>query len=126
MTPQNYNTESTTDWDTDSIFDLLGDECARTILSKLSIKEMSAKELANNCNVSLPTIYRRVNALSNHGLINEKTRIGEDGSHYNIYENNFNRMSIEAENGKIKVSVNLEDGKSSSEGIVRYPNSSGK
>jgi len=40
--------------------DTTGDEHARAVLAAISRKSRSAKELAEECDLSLPTVYRRI------------------------------------------------------------------
>jgi len=42
------------------------------ILSAANVRPMSAKELEQICDVSLPTVYRRINVLVECGLLSEQ------------------------------------------------------
>ncbi|MWG33191.1 ArsR/SmtB family transcription factor [Halomarina oriensis] len=57
------------------VLDHLGDDVSRTILAACSADARSVGELAEVCDVSEATIYRRLNRLMNAGLLDERTRI---------------------------------------------------
>ena len=57
------------------------------------------------CDLSLPTIYRRLELLEEHDLVDERTTVAEDGNHYNIYECNFDSTVIQLEDEEYKVRI---------------------
>lgn len=81
----------------EEILDTIGDEKARDILGAISEDPRSAKELAEATDTSLPTVYRRIELLKEHDLINSKTLVADDGNHYEIYESNFDSTVIRLE-----------------------------
>lgn len=87
------------------LFALFDDEYARAILTKTSERPMSAKALSEACDASLPTVYRRLDRLTDLGLVDERTEFGDEGRHYSVYEARFERASIEIEDGELSVSV---------------------
>ncbi len=89
----------------EEILNTIGDEHARTVLAAISRNPRSAKELAEECDLSLPTIYRRLELLQEHDLITERTAVAEDGNHYNIYECNFDSTVITLEDEEYKVRI---------------------
>jgi DNA-binding HxlR family transcriptional regulator len=89
----------------EEILNTIGDEHARTVLAAISRNPRSAKELAEECDLSLPTIYRRLELLQEHDLITERTAVAEDGNHYNIYECNFDSTVITLEDQEYKVRI---------------------
>jgi len=76
------------------ILDVLGDESARDILAILNTEPHSAKELDDACDVSLPTIYRRIETLESHDLVQTRRAIGEDGNRYKVYASNFDSTIV--------------------------------
>lgn len=66
---------------------------------------MSAKTLSEECDASLPTIYRRVERLVDCDLLTEHTRIAEDGHHYSVYEARLQRLTVELDDGDLQISV---------------------
>jgi predicted transcriptional regulator len=83
-----------------TVVSLLDDEYARSILTATSIEPMSAKELSERCDASLPTIYRRVEDLTEAGLLTERTRPRPDGHHYSVYAADLDRLTIDLEDGE--------------------------
>lgn len=68
---------------------------------------MSAQELADHCDTSLPTIYRRINALLEYDLLQEETQIDEDGNHYKTFETNLERIVFEINDGAVDIDIEL-------------------
>lgn len=87
------------------VFALLDDEYARTILTATSIQPMSAKTLSEECDASLPTVYRRTERLAECGLIEERTQLDDDGHHYSVYEARLDRLTVNLEDGELQVTV---------------------
>lgn len=96
------------EWEPESVLDVFGSEYARQILALASVEPMSAEELAEHCDVSLPTIYRRVNALLEYDLLQEETEIDADGAHYKVFETNLKRICFEVEDGGFAIDIELE------------------
>ena len=83
------------DRDVAAISSLLADECARTILTETATKPLSAKELSERCEVSPPTVYRRLDELEEYNLVNEQTHPDAEGHHYNVYTATLDRIVVE-------------------------------
>lgn len=58
-----------------AVLDHLGDEVSRTILAACARETRSVGDLADCCDVSEATIYRRLNDLLGAGLLEERLRI---------------------------------------------------
>jgi DNA-binding transcriptional ArsR family regulator len=89
----------------EDVLDTIGDQHARTVLAAISREPLSAKELAAECDLSLPTIYRRLELLQDHDLVVERTAVAEDGNHYNVYECNFDSTVIRLEDDEYDVRI---------------------
>lgn len=85
--------------------ELLVDEHARAILAATSEATLSAGELAERCDVSRQTVYRRLERLDAAGLVAERTRPREDGGHETVYAATFERATVELDGGSIAVDV---------------------
>lgn len=95
------------EWDPDTVFDIFASETARNILALANMKPMSADELAQYCDTSKPTIYRRINVLLEHDFLtvhNEPTR---DGTQYRTFTTNLHRISFEIKDGGIDIDLQL-------------------
>jgi predicted transcriptional regulator len=95
-------------WDPDDIFDVLASEDVRRILVATSVQPMSARELAEVCDRSLATIYRRVQAMKEYDLLSEEPTVDPDGTQYNEYESDLNEITISVEEGELTVDIDIE------------------
>lgn len=93
------------EWDPEDIFDVLGSELARHILVLASDESRSARQLAERCGASLPTVYRRVDALQEYGLLDEELRIDEQGNKFRLFETRLNRVCFEVDDDGFDVDV---------------------
>jgi DNA-binding transcriptional ArsR family regulator len=89
----------------DPVLDTIGDEYARQILATLGHSAHSAKELAKECDISLPTVYRRLEELDEHDLVTTRTVAGDDGNEYSVYESNFESTLISLEDDEYEVRI---------------------
>jgi predicted transcriptional regulator len=78
----------------EDILDTIGDDYARDILVALRDEPRPAKELAAVCDISLPTVYRRLELLEEHDLVTSTTRVDDSGNEFRRYECNFERTVI--------------------------------
>lgn len=92
-------------WDADTLFDVFERETARKILALTSVEPMSAGALAERTDESEPTIYRRIDALTEYDLLEERTRIDDDGNHYSVYETNLEEVCFHLEDGGFTIDV---------------------
>jgi predicted transcriptional regulator len=63
----------------DALLSVLGDEYACRILRALSREPLRASTLAERCEMSRPTVYRRLDRLESVGLVAARRRVGSDG-----------------------------------------------
>jgi predicted transcriptional regulator len=93
----------------DVVLELLGEERVRQILAATSREPLSAKELSEECDVALSTIYRRVEDMVANDLLVERTRIEADGSHHSVYEANVDHLDIDIEDGTIELGIHVRE-----------------
>ncbi len=93
----------------EDILDTIGDEHARHLLAAISREPRSAKELAEECDLSLPTVYRRIELLEEHDLVKDSTLVADDGNHFKVYESNFESTVITLEEDEYQVRIYRED-----------------
>ncbi len=86
MSTQASNTRSESTSNPAAQLDVLGDDCARTILIATSEGPKTAKELTSRTDSSSATVYRRINNLLESDLLAECVRFDDDGSHTTAYE----------------------------------------
>jgi predicted transcriptional regulator len=93
----------------EKILDTIGDQHARRVLAAISREPKSAKELAEECDLSLPTVYRRIEMLEEYDLVTDRTLVADDGNHYKIYESNFESTVITLEDDEYRVRIYREE-----------------
>lgn len=89
----------------DRLLALLGDDAVRGILAATDERPMSAQTLERHCEASLTTIYRRVEDLLDHELLQSHTKVSADGNHYELYEANVERLDVTLEDGDFDVEL---------------------
>jgi len=98
------NTE-TADVDLATVVGLLDDEHIRSILTATSETPLSATELSERCGVSTSSIYRRLDRLTDAGLIGEQTRPRSDGHHETVYVSRLDRFELTIRDGELNWGV---------------------
>jgi predicted transcriptional regulator len=93
----------------EEILDTIGDQHARRVLATISREPKSAKELAEECDLSLPTVYRRIEMLDEYELVTDRTLVADDGNHYKVYESNFESTVISLEDDEYRVRIYREE-----------------
>lgn len=93
------------EWSVEDLLDTMGDDYARQILAALSHEPRPAKELAEVCDISLPTVYRRLEQLEEQGLVTSHTETDDDGNEFQLYECNFESTVISLDDEEYDVRV---------------------
>jgi predicted transcriptional regulator len=91
-----------------SFLDALGDAEARQLLASVSECPQSAKELATELDLSLPTVYRRLDMLLDCNLVCSRTFVSKNGTHYKVYEASFERATVELDDGGFHIAVEAD------------------
>ncbi|MFB6159701.1 MAG: helix-turn-helix domain-containing protein [Haloferacaceae archaeon] len=99
----------TEDFDPVDVLELLEDEYAREILVTASAEPMSARALSDACDASLPTVYRRVEALEAADLLAVQTLPDEEGHHYKVYSTRVERFAVEIADGSMDAELVLRE-----------------
>lgn len=94
--------------DPDELLELLGDPYVRTILRAASQEPMSAKELSEECDSALSTVYRRVDDLIEYDLLVEQTAMERDGSHHSVYATRLDLLTVRVANGEFDMALEVE------------------
>lgn len=95
--------------DVEAVADVLEDDCARCILVRAYTEPMSASALAERCDVSEPTVYRRLETLREHDLLLERTHPDEQGHHYKEYRTNLDRLTVDVTPEGFEVEVSRRE-----------------
>lgn len=109
MSTQASNTRSESTTNPSAQLDVLGDDCARTILVATSDGPKTAKELTKQTDSSSATVYRRINNLLESNLLAECVRFEEDGSHTTAYEATVETLHVQIDSDGIEVSLSRAD-----------------
>jgi predicted transcriptional regulator len=98
------------DHDLADVVALLDDEYVRSILVATSTEPLSAKELGEHCDLSVSSIYRRVDGLRDLDLLEERTRPRSDGHHETVYASVLDRFELTIRDGDLEWTVERTDG----------------
>ncbi len=71
------------------VLEAIGDERTRTVLAAIVRKPGPVNDLIEQLDLSEATIYRRIETLREHDLVEERTLVADDGNHYNVYWSDF-------------------------------------
>jgi predicted transcriptional regulator len=95
--------------DPEALADLLGDECARTILVEAKKEPRSAAELSDCAGVSEPTVYRRLERLSEYDLVTEDIQPVTDGKNYKLYRTELDGIELDLNEDGFEITVSRRD-----------------
>ncbi|ELY88285.1 hypothetical protein C483_16281 [Natrialba hulunbeirensis JCM 10989] len=109
MSTKATNSQTTPTTDPTIQLDVLGDECARTILVATSAGPKTAKELTDRTDSSSATVYRRINNLLESNLLAECVRFESDGSHTTAYEATVEHVEVQIDADGIDVALSAMD-----------------
>lgn len=79
--------------DLQSVLDALDDPDCRTLLRELT-RPMTAQELMDACELTQTTTYRKLDRLSDAGLVDGDTEVRQDGHHTTRYKRAFAGVAI--------------------------------
>lgn len=89
-----------------SLLDVIDDPDCRRILEATSTDAYSATELAEDCDVPLSTLYRKLDHLTDASLLEENLRIRRSGKHVTEYTRRVNAVTVSvATDGGFRVEV---------------------
>lgn len=91
------------------ILELLGDEYVCDILRTLEERPMAARELADACGMSRATVYRRLDRLTDAGLVSARMRFRRDGHHRQRFELVLDELRIAVDEDGIDGRLHLAD-----------------
>jgi len=93
------------DTDPAGVFALLDDEYARSLLAATSHEPMTAPTLSDECEMSLSTVYRRLDDLEACGLVTTEVVPAPDGEHRKRYEARLEQLLVSLEDGTFEVNL---------------------
>lgn len=88
---------------------LLADDCARTILEATAREPQSADALAQQCDASKTTVYRRLEDLEEHDLVEVRRHPDEEGHHFKVYAARLDRAVVTLTQNGLDVSLSRRE-----------------
>jgi len=85
--------------DVQAILHALQDDDCRAVLDATDEAPLSASELADACDLPLSTTYRKLDTLTDVGLLAERTRLCPDGKHASEYVRVVDEVTVDADAG---------------------------
>lgn len=76
------------------VLDLLDDPECRDILDATGDETLSAAELAETCDAALSTLYRKLDRLTDAGLLEERIRVKRSGRHTREYARRLEDVTL--------------------------------
>jgi len=70
---------------------------------------MSAAELTEACAASRATVYRRLDEMTDRGLLVEQTKPDPDGHHRTVYAASLDRAVIDPDDGEFEVTITTRE-----------------
>lgn len=119
--PEDHSIDSSTGQyhrvtDEERIQDLLGafnDPACRDILDATSDGALSANEISDECDLPLSSTYRKLELLTEVGLLEEGTRIRLSGKHTSEYSRKVGDLVLSiTSDGTVELDVSLHDSES--------------
>jgi len=89
------------DADVDSLLGTLEDRDCRAIIEATTGEALSASELSERCNLPLSTTYRKIDRLTDVGVLEERVRLSRSGQHTSEYTLQIDaiQLSVDPESG---------------------------
>jgi hypothetical protein len=94
----------------DALIRALADEYSRKIILGTIDRARSVEELSGTEKIPISTAYRRVNEMSEVGLLAvEKTIITDEGKKFELYRSSFKSVKLQLTQGEIMVDAELNE-----------------
>lgn len=95
------------EWSPSNILDVFGDPIARATLVLANGEPVSVKAVADDLDVSPPTIYRRIDPLVDANLLQESRRIDQNGNQRKVYETLLDEVTFTIEDDSYSVDIKV-------------------
>lgn len=80
--------------DCETVLSALEDPDCRALLEATADRALTAGELTERCDIPRSTTYRKLERLSEAGLLEERVRLSADGKHASEYRRTFDDVTI--------------------------------
>lgn len=91
--------------DSDGLLWMLSDDIARDIVTEISEDALPAREIADNLDISRPTVYRRLNRLEEAGIVQTSLSLDPDGHHRQQFQSTLDEVVVSIDAGQIDVDL---------------------
>ncbi|KAB1197269.1 MULTISPECIES: helix-turn-helix domain-containing protein [Haloferax] len=89
----------------DALFDMLDDEGCRCILEATDETALSASEISEVCDLPLSTTYRKLEPLTETGLLSKSLRISRSGKHTAEYTRAVDDVTVSVSSSGLEVRI---------------------
>jgi DNA-binding transcriptional ArsR family regulator len=107
--PDRLDETDETDASPGTLIDLLSDEYARAFLEAVRTEAKSARRLAEECEVSRSTVYRRLDRLQEAGLVVERLECEPNGHHRRTFAAAVETVGVELGDAGFETAVEAGD-----------------
>ena len=103
-------TESITESEIQSLLDALGDPDCHRILETVSDDALTVKEVAEACELSISSAYRKLDRLTGGQLVEKRTRMHTDGHHASEYIRQVDDIVLNLnDGGNLQIRVSFQE-----------------
>lgn len=95
------------EWSPGNLLDVFGDSVARATLILAREQPRTVPELADQLNVSDPTVYRRTDALVESNLLKEHQQIDRNGNRQTAYETILDEVTFKIDDDGYTVDIQV-------------------
>jgi predicted transcriptional regulator len=100
--------------DSTDLLSLLNAEYTQSILESIQREAKPARAIVEECGASRPTVYRRLSALEEAGLVNSDMVYDADGHHRTVFETTLEAVSIDLVGDELSVTIAVNESDQSS------------
>lgn len=100
---------------------LLNAEYTQSILEAIRLDAKPARAIAEEVGASRPTVYRRLNALDDAGLIDSDTAYDADGHHRTVFETTLEAVSVDLASDGFSMTITTSGSDSAASRPLRRP-----
>jgi response regulator of citrate/malate metabolism len=100
--------EGEPDPEPEELLALLNAEYTQAILTAIQTEAKAARTLAEECNASRATVYRRLNRLQEAGLVDSDMVYDADGHHRAVFETTLDAIRLDVTASGLSASVMID------------------
>lgn len=97
-----------TEQELDTLLSVLEDADCRAVLEATGEEALSAKEIGDRCSIPSSTVYRKVEKLTDVGLLEERLRIHRTGKHTSEYSRRVEEIALTIGDSGTEVQMQMQ------------------